>query len=139
MPSVTQASANGRPVNGGYNFSPRAAGIGHEQFDKIGFDKVGPSSQGWAQTRQQKDGSWSTEIRVPHGKQLGGNAPMDSSTDRRVTMTFLSKQPPTLNGQGRLFISGREITGAFLEGELAKRGLPAPDWREFVLNGDYHE
>lgn len=136
-PSVAQASANGRAVSGGFNFFPRAAGVGAQQFDKVGFDKVGPSSQGWAQAKQQPDGSWRTEIRVPYGKQLGGNAPMDSGTDRRTTMVFSSLQPPTLNSEGRLFISGHEISGDFLEGQLAKLGLPPPDWREFVLGGDY--
>ncbi len=71
--SGAQQMANGRPVNGEYNFYPRAAGVGKEQFDRLGFDKVGPSSQGWAHTVPQRDGSWLTTINVPYGVHLGGS------------------------------------------------------------------
>jgi hypothetical protein len=133
--AAEQLVANGRPVNGGFNFFPRAAGIGEQQFDKIGFDKVGPSSQGWARTAQQRDGSWLTTIDVPHGVHLGGSAKINGDTDRYTTLSFKSQQQPTQNGEGRLFISGREITGDLLENQLAKLGLPLPDFRNFTHGG----
>lgn len=124
-----------RPVSGEFNFYPRAAGIGKEQFDKIGFDKVGPSSQGWARTAQQRDGSWLTTIDVPYGVHLGGSAKVNSDTDRFTTMKFRSQQQPTLNGEGRLIISGREITGDLLQNQLLKLGRDLPDFRNFAHGG----
>lgn len=130
-PGNGQGSTNARALDGPFNFSPRAAGIGKQQFDKIVFDKVGPSSQGWGRTSQQVDGSWRTEIDVPFGDQLGGH-----HADRRTTLSFVSKQPPTLDNAGHLFISGREISGDFLEGQLAKLNLPVPDWSKFTFGSD---
>jgi hypothetical protein len=133
--AAPQLVANSRPVNGSFNFFPRAAGIGNQQFDKLGFDKVGPSSQGWARTAQQRDGSWLTTIDVPHGVHLGGSARINGDTDRFTTLSFKSQQQPTLSNDSRLFISGREITGDLLENQLAKLGLPLPDFRHFTYGG----
>jgi hypothetical protein len=133
--AATPAAGGQRPVNGEYNFSPRAAGIGKEQFDKIGFDKVGPSSQGWARTTKQHDGSWLTTINVPYGVHLGGAAKENGDTDRYTTLSFKSQQQPSLDGKSRLFISGREITGDLLQNQLAKLGLNPPDFTHFVYGG----
>jgi hypothetical protein len=127
--------ASGRPVNGSFNFFPRAAGIGDQQFDKIGFDRVGPSSQGFARTQRQSDGNWLTTIDVPYGVHLGGAAKVNGETDRYATLSFTSKQQPTLNGDGRLFVSGKEISGEFLERKLVDMKLPPPDFRNFTYGG----
>jgi hypothetical protein len=138
-PPAPQLVANGRPVNRGFNFYPSAAGIGDQQFDKIGFDRVGPSSQGHAETELQRDGNWLTTINVPYGVHLGGEAEVNGETDRYTKLSFTSKQQPTLNGDGRLFISGREISGEFLERKLAELNLPPPDFRNFTYGGDAPE
>lgn len=134
-----QDAANGRPVSGSYDFRPSPAGVGNQQFDKLGFDKVGPSSQGHARTEKQDDGSWLTTIDVPHGVHLGGAAPINGDTDRYTTLSFKSQQQPTRNSEGRLFISGREITGDLLENQLAKLGLKVPDFRDFTYGGTARE
>jgi hypothetical protein len=145
-PSSTPPAASGaiaaaptasglRPVNGGYNFYPSAAGIGKQQFDKLGFDKVGPSSQGSAHTAQQRDGSWLTTINVPYGVHLGGSAEVNGPTDRFTTLSFKSQKQPTLNSDGRLFLDGREISGDLLEKRLAELGLDLPDFTNFVYGG----
>jgi hypothetical protein len=69
---------------------------------------------------------------VPYGLHLGGSARIDGQTDCFVTLSFASKQQPTLNGEGRLFVSGREIGGKFLESKLAELKLKLPDFRNFV-------
>jgi hypothetical protein len=132
-PEAPQFIAEGRPVNGKFNFYPRAAGVGTQQFDKQGFDRVGPSSQGWARTERQSDGSWRTTIEVPYGVHLGGTATTSGQTDRFVTLIYASKHQPRLNDKGRLFISGTEISGAFLERKLAELKLPLPDFRNFTV------
>jgi hypothetical protein len=133
--AAPQLVANSRPVSGGFNFYPRVAVIRNQQSDRIGFDAVGASSQGWVRTEQQRDGSWLTTIDVPHGAHLGGSTKVNGDTDRFVKLSFSSKQQPTLNGNGRLFITGREITGDLLGKQLAKLGLPLPDFRNFTYSG----
>jgi hypothetical protein len=132
--NIAQAPSNGRPAIGFYSFSPRAAGVGEQQFDRIGIDRVGPSSTLWASTRQQDDGSWRTEITVPYGRQIGGHDGM-TGADRYTTLSYASKQQPTKNAEGRLFVSGVEISGDLLERQLAKLSLPLPDWRSHAAGG----
>jgi hypothetical protein len=134
-PNEAPLLAGGRRPNGEFAFTPRAAGVGKDQFDKIGFDRVGPSSQGHARTAQQRDGSWLTKIDVPYGVHLGGSAKINGDTDRYVTLPFESRQQPVLDSEGRLSISGREITGDLLQGQLTKLGLQPPDFRNFTYGG----
>jgi hypothetical protein len=128
--NVAQAPSNSRPMVGFYSFSPRAAGVGEQQFDKIGIDR---STTLWATTRQQGD-SWRTDITVPCGKQIGGHDGM-TGADRYTTLSYTSRQPPTKNDAGRLFVSGVEISGDFVEKQLAKLNLPLPDYRSYGEGG----
>jgi hypothetical protein len=120
---------------GFYSFSPRAAGVGDQQFDKIGIDR---STTLWATTQKQSDGSWRTEITVPYGKQIGGHDGM-TGADRYTTLSYASKQQPTKNAEGRLFVSGVEISGDFVERQLVKLNLPLPDFRNFTYGGSAPE
>jgi hypothetical protein len=129
------ANITGRPVEGRTMIFIPAAGlpVGSQQTDKIGFDRTGPSTTLYATVTRQSDGKWLTQIAVPYGEQRGGDA--IRGTDLSTTLTFISKDQPTLNQRGQLQVSGQRIDGNFLESRLHGLKLPLPDYTNFRYGG----
>jgi hypothetical protein len=133
LPPPAQAAGAGRPVQGSTSIFIAAAGlpVGNQQHDKIGFDRTGPSTMLSASITRLPDGKWLTKIAVPYGEQRGGDAMM--GTDLSTTLSFTSKEQPTLGARGELNIGGQRIDGNFLETRLHGLKLPLPDYTHFRL------
>jgi hypothetical protein len=133
--ALAQATASGRPVEGTRQIFIPAAGlpVGNQQSDKLGFDRTGPSTLLNATVTRQADGKWLTKITVPYGEQRGGDAM--SGTDQSTTLSFTSKDQPTLGTRGELNISGQRIDGNFLETRLHGLKLELPDYTNFRYGG----
>jgi hypothetical protein len=131
-----RAAANsGRPAQGSQAIFVPAAGLPHgtQQTDKIGFDRTGPSTTLNATITRQADGKWLTQIAVPYGEQRGGDAM--SGTDLTKTLSFVSKDQPTVGARGELHVGGQRIDGNFLESRLHGLKLPLPDYSNFRYGG----
>jgi hypothetical protein len=132
---LARATASGRPVEGSRPIFIPAAGlpVGNQQSDRLGFDRTGPSTLLNATVTRQADGKWLTKITVPYGEQRGGDAM--SGTDLSTTLSFTSKDQPTLGARGELIISGQRIDGNFLETRLHGLNLALPDYTNFRYGG----
>lgn len=133
--ALAQQTATGRPFEGSAPIRVAAAGlpVGSQQRDKLGFDSTGPSTMLQATSARQGDGKWLTKITVPYGEQRGADAM--SGTDLSTTMSFMSKEPPTINKGGELYVSGQRVDGNFLETRLHGLKLPLPDYTHFRYGG----